>query len=167
MQRRLQSDGLVLPRLLLLLFKMKKLFSTHWKSSKQPRKRRKYQYNAPLHIKHKFLAAHLSKELIKRYGNRSIPVRKEDTVKVLRGQFKGKSGKIEKVFVKKTRVWIEGVNKTKRDGSKSFYPIHPSNLLITELNLSDERRKKALAKKNGTPIKKQSAKKLADQEKGN
>ena len=86
---------------------MKKLFSTHWKSSKQPRKQRKYQYNAPLHIKHKFLGSHLSKELIKKHGKRSIPVRKGDTVKVLVGQYKGKSGKIEKVFVKKTRVWIE------------------------------------------------------------
>lgn len=167
MQRRLQSDGPVLLKSLLLLFKMKKLFSTHWKSSKQPRKQRKYQYNAPLHIKHKFLGSHLSKELIKKYSKRSIPVRKGDTVKVLVGQYKGKSGKIEKVFVKKTRVWIEGVNRTKRDGSKSFYPIHPSNLVITELNLSDERRKQILDRKNGTPIKKQSAKKLADQKKGN
>ena len=109
----------------------------------------------------------MSKELIKKYGKRSIPIRKGDTVKVMVGQYKGKIGKTEKVFVKKTRVWIEGVNRTKKDGSKSFYPIHPSNLLITELNLSDERRKKILDRKNGTPIKKQSAKKLADKKKGN
>ncbi len=146
---------------------MKQLFSIKWRKSKQPRKRRKFEYNAPLHIKHKLLGAHLSKELIKKHGKRSFPVRTGDSVKILRGQYKGKSGKIEKVLVKKTRVWIEGVSRTKRDGSKSYYPIHPSNLLITELNLSDKKRKEALERKNGTPSKKHSAKELADKKKGN
>ena len=167
MLRRLQSVGQQLARLHLLWRKMKKLFSNKWKSSKQVRKKRKFSYNAPLHIKHKFLGSHLSKELIKKHGRRSFPVRKGDVVKVQRGQYKGITGKVEKVFVKETRVWIEGVNLVKRDGSKSFYPIHPSNLLITELNLSDKKRKEALERKNGTSNKKQSAKELADKKKGN
>ncbi|MBS3153186.1 50S ribosomal protein L24 [Candidatus Woesearchaeota archaeon] len=146
---------------------MKQIFSLKWRSSRQPRKRRKFQYNAPLHIKHKFLGSHLSKELIKKYGKRSFPIRKGDTVKIQRGQYKGKSGKIEKVLLKETKVWVEGISLTKRDGSKSFYPIHPSNLLITELDLTDKKRKGSLERKNGTSIKKQSAEKLADKEKGN
>ena|SRR3989344_6504409 len=123
---------------------MKNKFSKHWKSSKQPRKQRKYIANAPLNIKHKFLAAHLSKDLIKKYKKRAIPVRKGDTVKIVRGKFKKKAGKIEKVLTKKTRVYIENIQNTKRDGSKTYIPIHPSNLIITELNLEDKERQKIL-----------------------
>ena len=46
---------------------MKKKFSESWKSSKQVRKQRKYRYNAPLHIKQKFVNVHLAKELRKKY----------------------------------------------------------------------------------------------------
>jgi len=123
---------------------MKNKFSKHWVSSKQPRKQRKYIANAPLNIKHKFLAAHLSKDLIKKYKKRAIPVRKGDTVKIVRGKFKKKAGKIEKVLTKKTRVYIENIQNTKRDGSKTYIPIHPSNLIITELNLEDKERQKIL-----------------------
>ena len=123
---------------------MKNKFSKHWVSSKQPRKQRKYIANAPLHIKHKFLASHLSKDLIKKYKKRAIPVRKGDTVKIVHGKFKKKAGKIEKVLLKRTRVYIENIQNTKRDGSKTYIPIHPSNLIITELNLEDKERQKIL-----------------------
>ena len=123
---------------------MKNKFSKHWKSSKQPRKQRKYIANAPLHIKHKFLAAHLSKDLIKKYKKRSLPVRKGDTVKIVRGRFKKKMGKIEKVLQKKTRVYIENIKNLKKDGSKTYIPVQPSNLIITELNLDDKERQKIL-----------------------
>ena len=127
---------------------MKKLFSTHWKSSKQPRKQRKYLARAPLHIKHKFLAAHLSKELHNKYKTRSLPVRKEDEVIVKRGQFKGVKGKIEKVLLRRTRIYIKGAQITKLDGNKVFYPIHPSNVIITDLNLKDKERVKVLERRS-------------------
>ncbi|MEW6063190.1 MAG: 50S ribosomal protein L24 [Nanoarchaeota archaeon] len=127
---------------------MKKGFSRHWKSSKQPRKQRKYKHNAPLHVLHKLMSSHLSKELIKKYGKRSIVIRRGDKVKIVRGQFKKKTGKVEKVDLKKQRVYIEGVQVVSKKGNKSFYPIHPSNLIILELNLSDKLRKAKLEKKN-------------------
>lgn len=126
---------------------MKKLFSTSWKSSKQPRKQRKYVYNAPLHIKHKLLAAHLSKTLREKLKKRAIPVRKGDKVKVSRGQFAGKEGKISKVMLRKSKVYVDGVEMIKKDGTKVFYPLHPSNLIITELNMDDKRRREALERK--------------------
>ena len=132
---------------------MKNKFSKHWVSSKQPRKQRKYIANAPLNIKHKFLAAHLSKDLIKKYKKRSMPVRKGDTVKIVRGQFKKKAGKIEKVLLKRTRVYIENIQNVKKDGSKTYIPVHPSNLIITELNLEDKERQKIL-QRNKLEIKK-------------
>ena len=122
-------------------------FSINWKKSKQPRKQRKYRYNAPLHIKREFMASHLSKELREKYSKRNVIVRKEDKVKILRGQFKGKEGKIEKTNIKKTKVYITGIEVVKRDGTKSLHPINPSNLIIVELNLDDKKRVKTLERK--------------------
>ena len=119
---------------------MKKDFSNKWIKSKQPRKQRKYSYNAPLHIKGRFMAAHLSKELMKKYNRRSIKVRKGDKVTILRGQFKKKTNRIERIDLKETKVYIAGVEMVKKDGTKILYPIHPSNLIVTELNLDDKKR---------------------------
>src|SRR3989344_5558766 len=126
---------------------MKKRFSKSWKASKKPRKHRKYRANAPLSIKRKFLSAHLSKELIKKYSTRNVPLRKEDKVKIVRGQFRKKTGKVVKVLVKKSKVYIENIQNMKNDGTKTYYPIDPSNLIILELNLMDKKRK--IGKKNG------------------
>lgn len=90
------------------------------------------------------MSAHLSKELIKKHKRRSMPIRKGDTVKVLRGSFKNKTGKVEFTNLKKIKVYLDTLHKTKKDGTKSFYPIHPSKLLITTLNLDDKERKKIL-----------------------
>ncbi|MEM4756007.1 MAG: 50S ribosomal protein L24 [Candidatus Woesearchaeota archaeon] len=119
---------------------MKNRFSRSWKSSKQPRKQRKYQANAPLHLKGKFLAASLSKALRQKYGIRSLRIRKGDTVKILRGQFKGKITQVTKVLLKRTRIYLADAYQLKKDGSKSFYPVHPSNVQLVELQLDDKKR---------------------------
>ena len=93
---------------------MKKEFSTAWKASKQPRKQRKYLAKAPLHIKKKFVNVNLSKELRKKYGKRSLAVRKEDIVKIKRGKFKGKQGKILSVKLKTQKITIEGIQEIGR-----------------------------------------------------
>ena len=121
---------------------MKRKFSTHWNSSSQPRKQRKYIANAPLHLKRKFLGVNLSKELRKKYGRRNIIVRKGDEVKVMGGKFKGKHGKITMVYTKKGKVTVENMQIKKQDGSKANVKIHPSNLQIIELNLTDKKRMK-------------------------
>lgn len=121
-----------------------KEFSTAWKSSKNPGKQRKYAYNAPLHIRQKFIRINLSKELRKNYGRRNIGVSKGDAVKILRGKFKNKTGKVERVDLKRTNVYVNGVEAQKKDGSKAAYPLHPSNLMITELMLEDRKRRKII-----------------------
>lgn len=138
---------------------MKKDFSNKWIKSKQPRKQRKYSYNAPLHIRGKFMGAHLSKDLMKKYNRRSIKVRKGDKVTILRGQFKKKAGRIERVDLKKTKVYITGIEMIKKDGTKVFYPIHPSNLIVTELNLDDKKRMAIVNKSKKADEKKQEEKK--------
>jgi len=97
---------------------MEKLFSKSWKSSKQARKQRKYLYNSPLHIRRKFVSSLLSNELRKKIGKRNIPISKDDEVKILRGQYKGKIGKITRVNVKKIRVYVDQAYRLKLDGSK-------------------------------------------------
>ncbi len=132
---------------------MKKKFSKAWKSSKQVRKQRKYRYNAPLHIKQKFVHVHLSKELKKKYGRRNLGLKKGDKVKVMRGQFKKHTGNVERIDLKKTKVYLSGIEITKKDGSKTTYPITPSNLIITELNLDDKMRQKIIDRKSGNKTK--------------
>ena len=120
--------------------KMNKLFSKSWKASKQPRKQRKYLHNAPLHIRRKFFSALLSKELRKKFERRNLPLVKDDEVKIMRGKYKGKIGKITNVNRKKIRVYIDQAYKLKLDGNKSYYPIHPSNVMIINPNIKDKKR---------------------------
>ena len=123
---------------------MKRKFSTKWKSSRQPRKQRKYLANAPLHLKRKMLSVNLSRELRKKYSKRNIPVVKGDKVKIMRGKLKKKQGKITEVKTKMMKIYIEGIQVKKRDGSKANVPIRASNLQIIELNLDDVKRIKKL-----------------------
>lgn len=116
-------------------------------ASKQPRKQRRALFNAPLHARQKLVGAPLSPELREKYGIRTLPVRKGDKVKIMRGDFKGHIGKVVKVDLKRVRIFIEGVTIKRSDGTPVFRPIHPSNVMIVELDLSDEWRKKIIERK--------------------
>lgn len=109
--------------------------------------RKRMIYKAPLHAKAKQLVAPLSEELRKEYGIRRIRVRKGDTVIVVRGSFKGHEGKVVRVNVKKMRIFVEGVTRTRADGREVFIPLHPSKVVITKLDLSDGRRKEIIERK--------------------
>lgn len=127
--------------------KMEKKFSNSWKSSKQPRKQRKYKANLPLHLKKKLFSVNLSKELRKKYNKRNVTVRPGDKVKVLRGSSKGKLGEISKVDRKNVKVYIAGIEQIKKDGNKVPIAMQPSNLMITELILNDKNRIKSLERR--------------------
>ncbi len=128
---------------------MKSKFSSHWQSSKLPRKQRKYLANAPLHTKHKFLSASLSKELRKQHGKRNIPLRKGDEVLVMRGSFKKKKAKVTAINLKKTKVSLENIQRTKKDGTKVNVWFVPSVLQIQTLSLDDKKRIAVLGKSKG------------------
>ncbi|RLJ08934.1 MAG: 50S ribosomal protein L24 [Candidatus Aenigmatarchaeota archaeon] len=123
---------------------MRKEWSSKWIRSKQPRKQRKYRYNAPLHIRRKFVSAHLSPELRERFGKRSFPLRKGDEVKVMRGEFRGFKGVVEKVNLRDLKIYIEDLKVKKADGSEVLKPLRSSNLMIVKLNLDDKKRLEAL-----------------------
>src|SRR5512136_143570 len=110
----------------------------------KPRKQRFRLYNAPLHVKRKGIASHLAENLLLKYDRRSLPVVKGDTVKIMRGSFRGHEDKISKVNVQDQTVEIEGVTLTTAKGTKIAKPLRASKLLITKLNLTDKWRRQKL-----------------------
>ena len=122
-------------------------YSPTWKSSKKIKKQRKYRAKAPLHVKQKFVHSQLSKDLRVKHKKRSFGVRKGDKVKLMTGNYRNTEGKVERVDIKDQRVYVAGVEMTKRDGSKKQLGIHPSNLIIIELNMDDKQRQKILERK--------------------
>lgn len=104
-------------------------------------------YKAPLNERYKRFAAPLSSKLKESHNTNTIPVRKGDTVMIMRGDRKGSEGKITQIDRKHYRIFIEGATREKVDGTNIPVPIHPSKVMITRLNLDDKKRKKILDRK--------------------
>jgi len=100
--------------------------------------RNKLIYRATFHTRSKQLGSQLSEDLRKKYGKKSVRVIEGDSIKIVRGEFKGVDGKISKVSTKKSSVAVEGVKKEKTKGDKFDVYIHTSNLLVTGLNTEDK-----------------------------
>jgi len=112
-----------------------------------PRKQRKQLYQAPLHKRYKIFSAPLSPDLKKSHGINALPIRSGDTVRIMRGDRKGIEGKVAEVDRTKYRISIEGVTREKVDGTTVPAPIHPSKVMITNLNLDDKWRREILKRK--------------------
>jgi len=111
----------------------------------KPTKVRNYQiYRATMATRSKQLGSPLSKELQKKYGKRSMRVILGDTVKVMRGEYRGVDGKISKISTLDNSIAIEGVKKEKSKGEKFDVLIRSTNVVITNLNLDDHWRKTKL-----------------------
>jgi large subunit ribosomal protein L24 len=115
----------------------------------KPRTQRKALYGLKLHERRKLISAHVSKELKEKLKTaaRSIPMRKGDRVKVMRGSHKGKTGKVSEISLARSVVFIEGIMARKAKGGEVPVPFHPSNLLILEADFSDKERKAMLSRK--------------------
>ncbi|HET8719530.1 MAG TPA: 50S ribosomal protein L24 [Candidatus Nitrosotenuis sp.] len=110
-------------------------------------------YQASLVDRSRLLCGHLSKDLHNKYHRRSVRVTEGDTVKVLRGEFKGVTGKITKVSLEKNGVAIEGIKKEKLKGGNVDVFIQTSNLLVTDLNVEDKWRQNKLEGKKNSSVK--------------
>eukprot|EP00930_Biecheleria_cincta_P021703 TRINITY_DN15_c0_g2_i3.p1 TRINITY_DN15_c0_g2~~TRINITY_DN15_c0_g2_i3.p1 ORF type:complete len:153 (-),score=16.58 TRINITY_DN15_c0_g2_i3:140-535(-) len=111
------------------------------------RKNRKAHFTAPSHIRRKLMSAPLSKDLRTKYSVRSLPVRRDDEVMIVRGHYHDREGKVTQVYRKKFRIHIERVTRDKANGQTVPIPIHPSKVVITKLKL-DKDRKALLDRKN-------------------
>merc|ERR1712234_65757 len=106
------------------------------------RKNRKAYFNAPSHIRRVFMSAPLSKELKAKYNVRSMPIRKDDEVQIVRGHFKGQQvGKVVQVYRKKFVVHIERIQREKANGATVYVGIHPSKTLIVKLKMDKDRKR--------------------------
>merc|ERR1712185_210390 len=104
------------------------------------RKSRKAHFTAPSSVRRKIMSAHLNKELSQKYHVKSMPIRKDDEVIVVRGSHRGREGKVIQVYRKKYVIHIERVTREKSNGSTVNVGIHPSNVMITKLKLDKDRR---------------------------
>jgi large subunit ribosomal protein L24 len=90
------------------------------------------------------ISANLSDSLRKDYGRKTVHIIKGDSVKIMRGEYKGVEGKVEKLNSMRGRLSIEGVQREKIKGGQVKVQIHASNVQITSLHLDDDKRKKKL-----------------------
>jgi len=119
------------------------------------------------HKREKLLGANLSENLREQYNKRSMRVIKGDTVRILRGEYVGVEGKVEKVNTERSTLSIEGVQREKIRGGKVKVQIHASNVQIISVNTDDEYRMKGTQKakdknakvKTGKEMKKSALKK--------
>mmetsp|Transcript_24084 Transcript_24084/g.24337 ORF Transcript_24084/g.24337 Transcript_24084/m.24337 type:complete len:147 (-) Transcript_24084:79-519(-) len=111
------------------------------------RKMRKAHFGATSVERRVRMSSRLSKELNLKYNVRSIPVRKDDEVLVVRGAFKQREGKVTNVYRKKYVIHVERCTKDKSNGQAVPIGINASNVIITKLKL-DKSRKAILARKN-------------------
>ena len=127
---------------------------SHTSVSSSRRKARKAHFTAPSHIRRKIMSARVSKDLSEKYNIRSMPIRKGDEVKIVRGTFKSKSGKVTTVYRKKYCIHVEKISKDKSNGQTVNIQIQPSNCVITSLNLNNQSRKDIVERKKNTAAKK-------------
>ena len=127
-----------------------------------PRKQRKANYDAPSHIRRKLMSSHLSPELRAKYDIRSLPVRKGDVVRIMRGDgakanrdekkvIKGKEGRVTDVFRRDLKIAVEGINFKKADNKEVVRKIHPSSVMIIRLDLTDPKRREKVEAKIAKP----------------
>jgi large subunit ribosomal protein L24 len=91
----------------------------------------------------------------------TMPVSRGDTVRVMRGEDKGKEGKVLRVFTKTGRLTVEGINivkkhrKARRAEEQSGIiempaPIHHSNVMLLDPKSGAPTRVKARIDEDGT-----------------
>lgn len=94
-------------------------------------KNRKRHFTAPSHVRRTLMSAPLSKELRQKYNVRTMPIRKDDEVQVVRGHYKGQQvGKVVQVYRKKFVIYIERIQREKANGASVYVGIHPSKVFI-------------------------------------
>lgn len=108
------------------------------------------------------VSSNLSHDLKNQYHTRSSSVIKGDTVKIIRGEYKGVEGKVEKINTEKGRLSIEGVQREKIKGGQVKVQIHASNVQITSLKLDDDFRKNNLENRGQTTRSQKPSKKKSD-----
>ncbi|KAF5778729.1 putative ribosomal protein L2, domain 2 [Helianthus annuus] len=104
------------------------------------RKCRKAHFTAPSSVRRVLMSAPLSNDLRTKYNARSIPVRKDDEVQVVRGTYKGREGKVVQVYRRKWVIHIERITREKVNGQTVNVGVNPSKVVVTKLKLDKDRK---------------------------
>ena len=110
-------------------------------SSKPTSVRKRLLQNAVREKSKSSLRAPLSTELKSRYGKNSVRIRIGDSVKLVKGEYSGVEGKVQKVYPIEGRLTIEGVTREKIAGGTTPIRIPSSNVIITGVTLDDKFRR--------------------------
>jgi large subunit ribosomal protein L24 len=112
----------------------------------------------PKHLTERKLRSPLSHALREKFGRRNLRVIAGDTIKVMRGEYSGIEGKVEKVNMKRGSLAIEGIQREKVRGGNVKVEINSTNVVITDLDLNDKYRQ-ALIQRIHEPEKKKTSEK--------
>ena len=109
--------------------------------SSKANKQRKLHFNADSAKRRILMTTRLEKVLAEQYKVKSLPIRQGDIVKVVKGTHKGQTSTVSAVCRRTFCVALESI---KRENSKKKTRpvlISPANVVITELKLTQTRRK--------------------------
>lgn len=121
----------------------------------------------PKHQRDKMVGAVLEDTLRELYKRKNIRVVKGDSVRVMRGEYKGVEGKVEKVNTEHATFHIEGIQREKIRGGQVKVPIPSSNVMVISLNLDDNYRSRKLqgaTKAGSEPLEKKETKEKKKEE---
>ena len=99
----------------------------------------RHQLGASSNIKRKLMGCNLIKSLRTQHKIRSLPIKRGDTVKILKGKAKGKEGKVVQVYRKRNVIYVDKCQRDKNNGQSVFIPIRPSYCVITVPLLNKDR----------------------------
>ena len=124
---------------------------SHAVASKR-RTQRRLQLSAPSSIKRRLMSCHLNKTLRDTHKLRALPIKRGDEVKILKGKWKGKKGKVVQVYRRRSIIHVDKIQREKQNGQSVFFPIKPSYCVIEKL-LDNKERKKTIERRAANKIK--------------
>ena len=124
---------------------------SHLVASKR-RTQRKLQLSAPSSIKRRLMSCHLAKTLRDEHKLRALPIKRGDEVKILKGKWKGKKGKVVQVYRRRSIIHVDKIQREKQNGQTVFFPIRPSYCIIEKL-VNNKDRKKTIERRAAIKIK--------------
>src|SRR5271157_683715 len=101
-------------------------------TSTKPGKQRKALFNLKNHQRSSVLSCPLDDALREEFGIRRLPIRKDDRVRVISGEFRDIEGKVLSINKRNRRVNVEECMNEKKDGSTFYVPMPASRLRITK-----------------------------------
>src|SRR5919106_2711806 len=104
--------------------------------------------HVPKHVRDAMICSSLADNLREQYTRKSVRVKKGDNVRVMRGEYTGIEGKVEKVNTRRGTLSIEGVQREKVRGGNVKVQIHSSNVRVSGLNLDDKYRQNKIRREN-------------------